>query len=317
MRRLSVWFVVLTLAVVLMSVSSAAAPKPAERVVLTINGDTAAKNYDAGFQMDMPMLESVGLKVCGVKDPWMGDKKYQGVLISDVLQWAGVSHAAESVTVTAKDGKKVVLKMCDVLKYPILLAFKDGEKPIGQGTGGPIKLVFPYDTHPEVEKIYNKDLWCWYVVKLEVSAVKPTVPKEKVAFTVSGEIALSNASSKLQFDMDGFTALGLSQCNVKDPWMGNKKYEGVLVRDILNYAGVSSLSHEVAVVAKDGKKVQLKLDDVYRYPIILAVKDGDKAIGNGMGGPIKLVFPYDTHPDVQKIYGKDNWSWYVTELEIK
>ena len=50
---------------------------------------------------------------------------------------------------------------------------------------------------------------------------------------------------------------------------------------------------------------------------MLATQDGGKAIGSGLGGPVKLVFPYTTYPELEKMYTKDEWNWYVVTLEVK
>ncbi len=50
---------------------------------------------------------------------------------------------------------------------------------------------------------------------------------------------------------------------------------------------------------------------------MLATKDNNKTIGTGVGGPIKLVFPYTTHPEVEKVYPKDEWSWYIVTIKVK
>ena len=50
---------------------------------------------------------------------------------------------------------------------------------------------------------------------------------------------------------------------------------------------------------------------------MLATKDGGKAIGSGLGGPVKLVFPYDDHEGLDKEYPKENWNWFVTTIEVK
>ncbi len=169
MRRVLVGFVAACgILGVLASVCLGAVPQPSGKVVLTVTGSIAQQNSDQGFQFDMAMLEGVGLTKCEVKDPWLGKKVYEGVLLSSILKYVGASDAATQVVVIAKDGKKVPVKVADATAFPILLATKDGGKAIGSGAGGPVKLVFPYDTHPEVERLYDKNAWNWYVISLEV-----------------------------------------------------------------------------------------------------------------------------------------------------
>ncbi|MCR4403336.1 MAG: molybdopterin-dependent oxidoreductase [Firmicutes bacterium] len=170
MRRTLVLFVIMCVVACIAPVTLAQTAKPTGKVVVTVTGDIAVKNSDAGLEFDMAMLEGLGLTKCEVKDPWLGKKVYEGVLISAILRHAGAADTADEVVVVAKDGKKVTVKAADVAKYPIILATKDGGKAIGTGLGGPVKLVFPYDTHPEVEKAYDKNAWNWYVVTLEVKA---------------------------------------------------------------------------------------------------------------------------------------------------
>lgn len=170
MRKTFIWIVVVGLVVGLASVCLGATPRPAGNVVLTVTGDITVKNADTGLEFDMPMLEGLGISRCEVKDPWLGKKVYEGILISTILQYAGAGNTAGEVVVVAKDGKKVAVKAADAVKFPIMLATRDGGKAIGTGLGGPVKLVFPYDTHPEVEKLYDKNNWNWYVVTLEVKA---------------------------------------------------------------------------------------------------------------------------------------------------
>ena len=89
----------------------------------------------------------------------------------------------------------------------------------------------------------------------------------------------------------------------------------IAIAKILEHVGAEDAT-EVVVVAKDGKKVVIAGEDVAEYEIMLATKDGGKAIGSGLGGPVKLVFPYDDYEGLEEKYPKDDWSWYVVTLEV-
>jgi len=168
MRRLGLIIGLCAILALAGSVYCLAAAKPTGKVVLTVTGGIAETNSDKGLELDMAMLEGIGTKLYDGTDPWLGKKKYTGVAVADILKFAGASKNVAEVIVIAKDGKKVTLKPEDVDKYPIMLATQDGGKAIGSGLGGPVKLVFPYTTYPELEKMYTKDEWNWYVVTLEV-----------------------------------------------------------------------------------------------------------------------------------------------------
>ncbi|HPZ92981.1 MAG TPA: molybdopterin-dependent oxidoreductase [Bacillota bacterium] len=169
MRRFVPIIALCLMLVFLGSVCFAEVAKPAGKVVLTVTGDIAITNSDAGFEFDMEMLEGLGVLEYKVKDPWLGNKTYAGIAIAKILEHVGAEDATE-VVVVAKDGKKVVIAGEDVAEYEIMLATKDGGKAIGSGLGGPVKLVFPYDDYEGLEEKYPKDDWSWYVVTLEVNA---------------------------------------------------------------------------------------------------------------------------------------------------
>ncbi len=142
-------------------------------------------------------------------------------------------------------------------------------------------------------------------------------PSGKVVLTVKGPIANTNAEQAFEFDLEMLEGLGITEYKVKDPWLGNKTYAGVTIAKILEYVGAPDEIAEVAVVAKDGKEVIITGDEVAKYQIMLATKDGGKAIGAGLGGPVKLVFPYDDNPGLDKKHPKESWNWFVTVIEVK
>ena len=137
----------LVMCAILVMVGSAcmAAPAPTGKVVVTVTGAIANTNSDKGLELDLEMLEGIGLVDYSGKDPWLGNKKYTGVLLSEILKYAEADEAAVEVVVIAKDGKKVTVAVDTLKEYPIMLATKDGGKAIGSGVGGPVKLVFPHN----------------------------------------------------------------------------------------------------------------------------------------------------------------------------
>jgi hypothetical protein len=142
-------------------------------------------------------------------------------------------------------------------------------------------------------------------------------PEGKVVLTVKGPIANTNAEEGFEFDLEMLEGLGITEYKVKDPWLGNKTYAGVTIAKILEYVGAPEEIAQVAAVAKDGKEVIITGEEVAKYEIMLATKDGGKAIGSGLGGPVKLVFPYDDNPGLDKVHPKESWNWFVTTIEVK
>lgn len=156
-----------------------------------------------------------------------------------------------------------------------------------------------------------------FVILGSMCFASPAKPSGKVVLTVKGPIANTNAKGACEFDLEMLEGLGLTEYQVKDPWLGKKTYAGVNIAKILGYVGAPKNVSEVVVIAKDGKEVIISAADVAKYEIMVATKDGGKAIGSGLGGPVKLVFPYDDNPGLDKQYPKESWNWFVTTIEVR
>jgi hypothetical protein len=146
---------------------------PTGPVVLTMSGTIALHNNvnilnGAGvFQFDMDMLKGLPFTSYTVTDPWMGEKLYGGVLLSDLLKYVGIPADAKLAVVVASDAKEFVVKIADAYQYPILIAYSANDKVIKASSGGPLKLVFPYQIEG-VEALYPAEQWSWYVIEIRV-----------------------------------------------------------------------------------------------------------------------------------------------------
>ncbi len=166
----------LCLGVLLVGLLSAAAwagGVPTGDVVLTISGPLFLSNrYDdtrgaAVFEFDMDMLKELPVTTYTVTDPWLGEKTYTGVTLADLLGWVGVDYYATKVTVIASDGMSAPVDTKDAATWPIMIAYASNNKAIKASSGGPLKLVFPYQI-AGVEDKYIPDSWMWFVVELSV-----------------------------------------------------------------------------------------------------------------------------------------------------
>lgn len=146
---------------------------PAGDVVLTISGPVTLMNaYDetrgAGVsQFDIDMLKSLPATTYTVTDPWLGEKKYTGVLLSELLAWVAAPLDAKQVVIVASDGMEFVVQVADAAAYPIMIAYASNDKVIKAGSGGPLKLVYPYQIEG-VETLYAPEQWAWFVIEIRV-----------------------------------------------------------------------------------------------------------------------------------------------------
>lgn len=146
---------------------------PTGDVALTISGPLFLTNKwddatsSAIFQFDTDMLKALPVTTYKVTDPWLGDKTYTGVCLSDLLNWLGYDHYAKTLVIGCSDGGQFTVQIKDALAYPIMIAYASNNKTIKAGSGGPLKLVFPYQISG-VEDLYSPDSWAWYVISIQV-----------------------------------------------------------------------------------------------------------------------------------------------------
>ncbi len=146
---------------------------PTGDVVLTISGPMILMNrWDAAAgagvcDFDMDMLKAVPVTTYTVTDPWLGEKTYTGVRLSDLLKWIAVDQYAVKVVIVCSDAAEFVIQIKDAAQYPIMIAYASNSKVIKAGSGGPLKVVYPYQIEG-VEALYGPDNWAWYVVGIRV-----------------------------------------------------------------------------------------------------------------------------------------------------
>lgn len=163
----------LLLAAAVSAVAWATGPTPTGAVVLTMSGSIALRNDvdiltgSGVFKFDLDMVKARPVTSYTVTDPWMGEKLYGGVLLSDLLKYVGVPQDAKRAVIVASDGKEFVVQIADAMTYPILIAYSANDKVIKASSGGPLKLVFPYQI-AGVEALYPPEQWSWFVIGIRV-----------------------------------------------------------------------------------------------------------------------------------------------------
>jgi hypothetical protein len=117
--------------------------------------------------------------------------------------------------------------------------------------------------------------------------------------------------------MDMLRALPYLAYEVDDPWMGTQTYGGVELKTLLDYVGIPADASNVVIVCADGAEFVVAIKDALDYPIMLAYVSDDEAIPASQGGPIKLVYPYNSYPEIQDLYDANQWAWYVVGTRVE
>ena len=144
------------------------------------------------------------------------------------------------------------------------------------------------------------------------------VPQDETVLTLSGAIATTNEGAELRLDLATIDQFGLVQYTVVDPWQDRSmKFSGVLLADLLKYAGVAPSATTLHLVALDDYQADISLEDVRKWPILLATRVDDLRPAVVDGGPTRIVFPYHAFPQIDTRVYNGQWVWSVKTIDVK
>lgn len=170
--HLSLVFATLVLGTPFIGVGLEAAPAAAEEIVarpiLTISGKmSATTNGKPERSFDRAALEAVGLETVETVTPWYTGKiKFEGVAMAKLLGTVGAQGT--SVTVTALDDYVSTIPIEDFTKYHVILAMKRNGTDMAVSDKGPLFVIYPYDSKPELQNQTYYSRSAWQVKRIEV-----------------------------------------------------------------------------------------------------------------------------------------------------
>jgi hypothetical protein len=146
------------------------------------------------------------------------------------------------------------------------------------------------------------------------AALEP--PTGKVVLTISGNVGQANAGRKADFDMVMLGRLPQHSFTTMTPWFSQpRKFSGPLLRDVLAAAGVRS--RKLRAVALNDYKVDIPVEDAARFDVIVATLMDDRPMSVREKGPLFIVYPFDSHPELrsEKYFSRSAWQLRTLETE--
>ena len=142
-----------------------------------------------------------------------------------------------------------------------------------------------------------------------VAAPFPAVPEGRPLLTVSGRIGVTNAGGEARFDRDMLEALGTTGFETATPWYNDKvRFEGVLLSRLLD--AVAASGDNLLAIALNDYSTELPAEDARKYRVLLALKRDGQYMPVRDKGPIFIVYPFDSDPQLQhqRFYGRAVWQ---------
>jgi hypothetical protein len=147
-------------------------------------------------------------------------------------------------------------------------------------------------------------------------AASLAMPTERPILTISGKISVTNKDNTAQFDRAMLESLGTEIVETTTPWYnGPVKFEGVSLDKLMKQVGASG--DRVAVVALNDYSSEIPIEDFAKYNVILALKRNGEYMPVRDKGPLFIIYPFDSRPELksQTFYGRAVWQ--VAKIVVK
>ncbi len=141
---------------------------PVGKRLLTVAGAVTNTNDGNAAVFDRPMLEALGLDGFETATPWYDRPvRFEGVRMQRLMQAVGAF--GERVTAVALNDYTIDIPIADFERYGVLLAMRRDGIDLPVRDKGPLFIVYPYDSKPELksQQFYSRS--AWQVAKLVVT----------------------------------------------------------------------------------------------------------------------------------------------------
>lgn len=118
------------------------------------------------------------------------------------------------------------------------------------------------------------------------------------------------------FNMTFLKALPQHSFVAQTPWYKKPvKFTGPLLRDVLAAAKVKGTV--IHAVALDEYRAQIPFSDAQQYDMILAHQMDGETLTTKNKGPLFIVYPYDSKPELQAIRFYERSLWQLKSLQVE
>lgn len=135
-------------------------PAPNGKVILTVSGRIGATNRAEHAAFDMAMLEALPQHTFTTQTPWEKEPiRFSGPLLRDVLEL--VKANGRQILATALNDYQVRIPMEDARRYAVIVAHRMNGEPMQVRNRGPLFVVYPFDSQPELKSMryYERSIW--------------------------------------------------------------------------------------------------------------------------------------------------------------
>jgi hypothetical protein len=137
----------------------------------------------------------------------------------------------------------------------------------------------------------------------------------RVVLTISGQVSEGNQAGQAQFDMAMLERLPQHSFIMRTPWYNQpRKFTGPLLRDVLAAAGARG--SKLRAIALNDYVVDLPFEDAQRHDVLLARLLDDQPMAVRDKGPLFIVYPFHTQPELRNALYFSRSAWQLKSIEV-
>lgn len=155
-----------------------------------------------------------------------------------------------------------------------------------------------------------------FALSTQVWAGELSSPTGKVLLTLSGNIQNTNEDGKAVFDLASLEKLGMVSFQTTSPWYdGRTTFTGIPLQKLMDYVGAKG--SVIKVTALNDYTTEIPLSDFKKYNVILALKINGEYMRIRDKGPLFVVYPYDSIPELNNQIYYSRSAWQVSRMNIE
>lgn len=141
-------------------------------------------------------------------------------------------------------------------------------------------------------------------------------PTGQPLLTITGKIRVPDGSASVRFDRAGLESLGTTSFTTKTLWHpGPVEFTGVPMARLM--AAVGSFGDTAVATALNDYVTEIPVGDFSTYNVLLALKSDGEYMSRRDKGPLFIVYPYDSNPDLQHQRFYNRSAWQLVSLAIR
>ena len=161
---------------------------------------------------------------------------------------------------------------------------------------------------------------CGTALLLSQSLAAFELPKEApqgaVILRVSGNIGIKNSADAALFDAALLDALPQHSFVSTTPWLKNPAtFTGPLLKDVLQ--ALKAQGTNLKALALNDYKVDIPLDDAFKFDVILTRKVDGQVLTVREKGPIFVMYPFERFPQLKTDIYYSRCVWQLKSLRVE